>query len=349
MSLLRPDPLAPGALVRAALACGLLFLLALVAAAVRLLPWALDPAIRWATLGPFARSLFAVAAEAAVLVGWPIGWSLAAAQSVERGEAGMLASLGERPLQTAMRLAPQGILFALVLGAASLVLGRDAAAPGRVVGALVADGGNACARPPDVLSTSPATHAVPFMAAAWLCAPSGPLLVGRSPLGGLVFTAKAARVSDDLRRFELDTASLALPLSGATLGDAANGGLTVRVHVGKLVLRGLAPFAQASSLPPFLRALVVTSSAFAAAIAVVWSRLVLRHRRFGTFAALASGAAGPVVALVALRGLELRIPESGPGAWLLWFALVPMMAAVAASVASGLGALLPGLRRADTP
>ena len=45
----------------------LVLLAALVGAAVRLLPWVLDPSIPWATLAPFARSLLAVAFEAAIL------------------------------------------------------------------------------------------------------------------------------------------------------------------------------------------------------------------------------------------------------------------------------------------
>jgi len=80
-------------------------------------------------LAPFARSLLAVAVEAAVLTGWPVGWALAAARLVERGEAGVLASLGEAPWQTVTRLLPQAALFVAILGFTSVALGRDAAAP----------------------------------------------------------------------------------------------------------------------------------------------------------------------------------------------------------------------------
>lgn len=336
-----PDPIAPVAL-RGALAASLLVLTAaLVGAAVRLLPWVLDPSISWTTLAPFARSLLAVAVEAAVLVGWPVGWAVAAARLVERGEAGVLASVGERPAQTLLRLAPQAAVFAAVLGVTSLVLGRDAAAPGRIVGALLAEGRAACSKPSD--DDRPATHAVPFVNATWLCAPTGARLVGRAPIGGVVFTATSAHVSDDLRRIDLEDARLALPPSGK-----GEGALTFRVHVGSLSLRGLAPWAQASSIPPVLRAIIVTFSGVVAASAAVLVLLELRRRRIGSVAAVAIGAAGPLAALGALRGLELRVPEVAPGAWLVAFVLVPLAAIAAVAAAAAVAALLPVARRSGT-
>lgn len=335
-----PDPIAPVALRGALVASLLVLLAALVGAAVRLLPWMLDPTIPWATLAPFARSLLAVAVEAAVLTGWPVGWALAAARLVERGEARVLASLGERPSHTLLRLAPQAAVFVALLAFTSVALGRDAAAPGRIVGALLAEGRAAC----DVTVEAPATHAVPFVSATWLCAQgSAPRLAGRTPIGGLVFTATGASVSDDLRRIDLDDARLAV---AATTKDEPN--LTFRVHVRTLTLRGLAPFAQASSLPPWLRALVVTTSGLAAASAAVFALLELRRRRVGTVAAVAIGAAGPLAALGALRGLELRVPEVASGGWLFAFVLVPIAAVLAVAAAAALAALLPVARRTGT-
>jgi hypothetical protein len=348
MSDWNPDPIAPVALRGALMASLLVLLAALVGAAVRLLPWVLDPSIPWATLAPFARSLVAVAVEAAVLTGWPVGWALAAARLVERGEARVLASIGERPSQTVMRLAPQAALFVAILGFTSVALGRDAAAPGRIVGALLAEGRAACGRANDGDLARPATHAVPFVAATWLCAPSGPRLVGRAPIGGLVFSATGARVTDDLRRIELDDARLALPGSTAAKGPGGDAALTFRVHVGTLTLRGLAPFAQASSIPPFVRAIIVTTSGLVASSAAVLVLLELRRRRVGTVAAVAIGAAGPLAALGALRGLELRVPEVASGAWLLAFVLVPIAAIAAVVATSAVAALLPVARRTGT-
>ena len=338
-----PDPIAPVALRGALVASLLVLVAALVGAAVRLLPWVLDPSISWATLGPFARSLVEVAVEAAILTGWPVGWALAASRLVERGEARVLASLGETPLQTVLRLVPQAFLFVTILGVTSIALGRDAAAPGRIVGALLAEGRAACGAPSD--HEEPATHAVPFVAATWLCAPGGARLVGRAPLGGVVFTATNAHVSDDLRRIDLEDARLGLPMAGGSKGEGA---LTLKVHVSTLTLRGLAPWAQASSIPPLLRAAVVTGSGLAAATTAVFALLKLRRRRVGTVAAVAVGAAGPLAALGAMRGLELRVPEVAPGGWLLAFVLVPIAAIAAVVAAAGFAALLPVARRTGT-
>lgn len=333
-----PDPIAPIAL-RAALAASLLVLVAaMIGAAVRLLPLALDPTIPWATLAPFARSLFAVAVEAALLTGWPVGWALATTRLVERGEAGVLESLGEAPSQTLLRLGPQGAVFVAMLAFTSLALGRDAAAPGRIVRALIDEGRAACASDRE----APATHAVPFVAATWLCAPGAARLVGRAPLGGVVFTARGAQVSDDLRRIDLEDARLTLP------GAKSEGSLTFKVHVGTLSLRGLAPWAQASSIPPALRALIVTASGVAAASAAVFALLKLRRRRVGSVAAVAIGASGPLAALGALRGLELRVPEVASKGWLFAFVLVPIAAVVAVAAASAVAALLPVARRSGT-
>jgi len=334
-----PDPIASAALRGALLATLLVLVAALVGAAVRLLPWVLDPTIPWAVLAPFARSLLAVAVEAAILTGWPVGWALAAARLVERGEAGVLASLGEAPTQTVSRLLPQAALFVAALGITSAVLGRDAAAPGRIVRALIDEGRSACVH--EAGRRTPATHAVPFVAVTWLCTPGTPRLVGRAPLGGVVFTASGARVSDDLRRIDLDDARLALP-------STSDEGLTFRLRVGTLTLRGLAPWAQASAVPPLLRATLVTLSGLVAASATVLALLTLRRHRIGTVAAVAIGASGPLAALGALRGLELRVPEVASGGWLLAFALVPMVAVLAVASASFVAAVLPVTRRSGT-
>jgi len=315
-----------------ALGSGLLLVAALVGAAVRLLPWALDPTIPWTTLAPFAKSLLSVAIEAAVVTGWGVGWSLAAQRLVERGEALVLASLGESPPRTILRLAPQAAVLALVLAFSSLALGRDAAAPGRVVDALLTQGRTSCASSP-----APDTRSVPFVNATWLCSGDGEAhLVGRSPLGGVVFSADDAHVSDDLRRIELADARLVVPSP------------RTKIHVGTLVLRGLAPWARASSLPPFLRALVVTSSGLLGASAAVYALLRVRRRRIGGVAATALGAAGPLAALATLRSLELRVPETNPGAWLFLFALVPLAAAIAVVAVVGVVTLLPETRATGT-
>jgi hypothetical protein len=318
-----------------AIAAGLLLVAAFVGAAVRLLPWVLDPTIGWVMLAPFAKSLFAVAIEAAIVTGWGVGWALAAQRLVERGEARVLASLGEPPIRTILRLAPQAAMLSAILAFTSVALGRDAAAPGRVVDTLLASGHAACEGAP-----SPDTRSVPFVSATWLCSGNGDAhLVGRSPLGGIVFTAANAHVSEDLRRIDLDDARLVLDQGAPPRAS---------VHVRTLVLRGLAPWARASSLPPVLRAIVVMLAGLLGASAAVFALLRVRSRRIGGIAATAMGAAGPLAALGALRSLELRIPESDPGAWLVLFALVPLAAALAVAAVAFVVTLLPEARTTGT-
>ncbi|MDF2696788.1 MAG: hypothetical protein K0S65_5171, partial [Labilithrix sp.] len=253
-SAFRRDPMAAPAVLRATGATALILGAALVGAMIRLLPWMLDASIAWSTLAPFAKSLLAVAFEAALMTGWPVGWALATQRLVERGEARVLASLGEPPTRTIGRLLPQGLVLGAALVLCSTLLGREATRPGRVVNALLAEGRASCA-PSE-------THGIPFVSATWLCPQtmgSPPRLVGRAPVGDVVFTAEDATVSDDLRRIDLTGARLTLPTGSQ--------GMDVRVRVDTLVLRGLAPWARASSLPPFLRAAVVTGSSLLAGCA----------------------------------------------------------------------------------
>lgn len=330
------DPLATSALRFSVMATALLLVAAAVGASVRLLPWVLDPRIGKETLAPFARSLAVIAIEVALLTGWPMGWALAAHRLVDRGEARVLASLGESPLRSAQRLLPQGIAFAAILALTSFSLGRMSAAPGQVVDALLRDGHAACAE-----ATSPTSNAVPFVSATWLCGTNTsatPRLVGRSPVGGVVFTANAAHVSDDLRRIELGDARLRL--------DGPSG-VGVHVRVGSLTLRGLAPFTAASPLAPARRAIVVVLAGAGAALAAVIA--LLRGRRStGYVVAAALGALGPTTALGALRALELRMPEQGAlgPAWVALLASVPVLAVVVVLGAAALASLLSGARAA---
>jgi hypothetical protein len=120
------------------------------------------------------------------------------------------------------------------------------------------------------------------------------------------------------------------------------------VRVDSLVLRGLAPWARASSLPPVLRGIVVTISAFGGAWAAAMAILRARRRRVGRVAAAAMGAAGPLTALALLRALELRVPENATGVWLVLFGLVPAAALLAAWGVGALVTALPEARGADS-
>ncbi|MDP9000162.1 MAG: hypothetical protein M3O46_08630 [Myxococcota bacterium] len=295
-----------------------------VAGAVRVLPWLLDPHVPLHIVAPFARGLLAVALEAALLVGWPVGWALACFRLVESGEALTLQTLGESPATTMKRLAPQGAALALMLALVALIWGSDANAPGRVATELVVGARASC-----VKATEPMTYVVPFTELTWLCAPDRePRLAGVVPgaLEGVVMTARGARIAGDFRAIELDDAYVAVPREPPVL-----------MHAGTLSMHGMAPWAHASTLPPLLRALVLALSAWVAA--TIAGHRVLTGAAIARVGAIVLGAAGPVAALASLRALERA--DSRPAA----FVLVPMVACVAAAAA---GELLPRLRALRT-
>jgi hypothetical protein len=295
----------------------------LLAGAVRLLPWLLDPAVSWRDAAPFARGLVAVALEAAILVGWPVGWALGAVRCVELGEARVLLTLGERPERTILRLLPQAGLFAVVLSAGALVYGSDAGAPGRVATELVAQAHAACA-----IAGKPTTYSIPFTDMTWLCSPERePRLVGSGPgaMSGAFLTARSARMAGDFRALELDDARVLLPSQPP-----------LALHVASLSLHGMAPWARASTLSASLRAVLLVVTAWATASLAAY--LVLRRAVQGRLAAGVVGALGPVAALGVLRLIE-RLASVH---WYL-FALLPLSAVVSCAAAGAVPAML-GMR-----
>jgi hypothetical protein len=315
------------ALRNALVATGTLAGAGLVAGAVRLLPWIVDPHVPWSVAAPFARGLASLAVEAALFVGWPVGWAVAAVRFVESGEARTLETLGEPPSRTVLRLWPQGGAFAGALALVALLGGRDASAPGRVVNELLAKGRVTCAS-----ARAPTTYTIPFTELTWLCAPEPhwPRLVGRAPfaLAGATFSASDARVAGDFRSIELDDARLLLA-----------GPPSLEVHVGRLSLRGLAPWSRASNLPPLLRSVLFAAAAAAAAALAVGT--VLRGRIARRVWAIPIGAAGPLAALGLVRLLE-RADAPAPAFLLVPLGLVLAMAlGGAAVVARGRAASRP--------
>ncbi len=274
----------------AIVACAAIAVAGLLAGAVRLLPWLLDPAVPWTVAAPFARGLVAVALEAAVLVGWPVGWALGAFRCVEMGEARVLLTLGERPEATLLRLVPQGAVFAALLGAGALVYGSDAGAPGRVATELVVQARATC-----LAARVPATYAIPFTDMTWLCAPGRePRLVGSGPgaMAGALLTARGARVAGDFRALELDDARVLLPMQPP-----------LNVHVASLSLHGMSPWARASTLSAAWRAVLLVVTAWAAASLAAYA-VALRRAVRGRLGAAIVGAVGPLAALGVLRAIE---------------------------------------------
>ncbi|MDP9035647.1 MAG: hypothetical protein M3O50_12650 [Myxococcota bacterium] len=284
------------------------------AGAVRLLPWVLDPAVPWRVAAPFARGLLAVALESALLVGWPIGWALACFGLVEGGEARVLQTLGEPPIATVVRLVPHGAALGLALAALALVYGNDANAPGRVATELVASGRAACGS-----AKEPTTYSIPFTELTWLCVPGRePRLVGPAPgvLSGAALTARNARFAGDFRSVELDDARVAL-----------GGSAPVALRVATLSIRGMSPWARASNVPPAMRAFLLALSAWSAAS--IGALAVLQRVVRARLSALLLGGSGPLTALGVLRLLERA------GAPVSAFLVIPVVAC-AASVAVAL-------------
>ena len=313
---LAPSPLSTPAWQAALLASAVLAIAALGAGTVRLLPWLFDPAVPWRVAAPFARGLASVAIESALLVGWPVGWSLASVRLAESGEARVLQALGERPMKSVSRLLPQAVLFGAAIGSMSLVWGRDANEPGRVATELIAQARTSCAAA-SARGLAPKTYAVPFTDLTWLCAPNAPpRLVGSAPgaLAGTTFTATDASIAADFRAIALSEARLVLPTNPVA-----------RVHVESLTLRGLAPWTHASTLSPFVRAILFALSG--ASIAWLAALAALHGAVKSRVGAIAVGAAGPLAALGLLRVLE----RADAGA--VWFAAMPFAGAVGVGAA----------------
>jgi len=316
----------PAARLTAAVAAGVLAV-ALLAGAVRVLPLLLAPGVPLRLAPVLARGVAAVALEAALFVAPPIGWTLAAARLVERGEARALFAAGVSPRGIVMRGWPAAIIVLAAAGLAAGLWGREARAPGRAVRDLLAEARAACAA-----AAPPATAEVPLLGISWVCLPGdAPRAIGpvRATIGaaGGAFAATAITVSDDLA--SLDAADLAIVLPAvAERGEA-------RLHASKASIRGLSPIGRASNLSALARVLVLSFSA--AAIAFVGATVALRRAVHGRVAAAAIGASGPTAALLVFSALE-RSPSCS-----LAYAAVPAAGLLALAAAAALAR--PGLAR----
>jgi hypothetical protein len=316
----------------ALVAASILALVGLLAGAVRVLPWLLAPGVPWRVAEPFARGLAAVSFEAALLVGWPIGWALACFRFVEGGEARVLQTLGQGPHETVARLMPRGAPLALALAGVALVYGGDASAPGRVATDLVASARVACEA-----ARVPLTYSIPFTDMTWLCAPDRePRLVGPAPgaMSSVILTARSARIAGDFRALELE--DVRARMDGSPASPQAK--VPVTLHVSTLSIHGMAPWARASTLSAPLRALVLGLTAWLCASLAAY--VTLRRTPEARGHTLLLGASGPVAALGVLRLLETG--DARPAL----FVLVPLAGCCAALTAAALLSRLRGWRRA---
>lgn len=333
----------------------------LVFAVRRLLPWMLVPSIPWQARLTLITLLLSVCVENAVFLGWPVGWALAASS---------VRSLREHPRRAMKRLALHCVWYALVLFATSFASAQDAALPGRLVRELLASSKDECAeRVSSTSLLSPTEHGasaesqpvpsvvVPLLGATWLCGGARPLLVGRAPFTkDAIYTARDLTVSDDLRRVDLVDARV-LTMQSASNREEGLGSASVaslRGHFRNVSLRGFAPFARASAVPPVARAVTVVSSGLAASNAALFALGWLSRQRarkvnpdgaLGFGKALLIGLAGPLVAMVALHAIDVRIPDDRRGVWLTAMAAVPFAAAASPFAVAALVALVDAWAR----
>jgi hypothetical protein len=283
---------AAGAAALALKIAGGVLVVALLAGAIRILPLLLAPGVPLRLSAPLARGVVAVSLEIALFVAPPVGWALAASRLVERGEARALFAIGVRPGRIVASTWPAAVAVAFAAGVAAFVWGQEAAAPGRLVRSLLADGRIACLAES---GSSPAAVDVPLLRLSWVCFPGEPpRAVGPTPFGGgrAVFSATAVTLSDDLRAIDMRDLTLILP-SGAS---------EARLQVGEARVRGLAPLGRASNLTVLQRTLLMGSCSVA--MATLAALLVLAWSLKSRVAALASGVSGPAAALAVMAQLE---------------------------------------------
>jgi len=314
------------ALRSAAVAAGGVLVVAIVAGAVRLLPLFLADHVPLRLIPVLARGVAGVAVETALFVAPSIGWALAAAKFVDRGEARALFALGVRPVRIVAAGWPAVAAMACAAALAAALWGAEASAPGRALQAMIDEARLACvaAAVPIESGAAPGPAAVadvPILGASWVCFPGErPRLVGPAPSGEGAFAASAVRVSDDLRA--MDATDLEIVARGTdSLPE-------VRVRAGFAALRGLPPVGRASNLGAGARAalLASASTAFAMAAGTLALAAAIRSRA----AALAIGAAGPAAGLLVFSALE-----RGPAPGLAYLAVVGAgLAAIGAATAS---------------
>ncbi len=300
------------ALRLAAAVAALVLAAAMVAGTIRILPLLLAPGVPIQLAPVLARGVLAVSLETALFVAPPLGFALAAARLVDRGEARALFAQGLSPFRLVASAWPTALAALACAALAAAAWGRDASAPGRLVGDLVVASREACQS-----ARSPAAANVPMLGISWICLPGEPpRAVGEAPLGATAkgrapaFAARTLQVSDDLRALHLEDLRLILPATSPEAGP-------IHLHVGSATLRGIAPLTRASNLSIWSRALLLGFSA--AAMAVTAGALVFVASIRSRVLALALGTLGALGALSTFSNLESTTSPSSS------YALVPFV------------------------
>ncbi|MEJ7731196.1 MAG: hypothetical protein WKG00_18520 [Polyangiaceae bacterium] len=271
----------------ASFVAGGVFGVAILAGAVRILPLLLTPGVPADVAWPLARGVAGVALETALFVAPPLGWALAAAKLVDRGEARALFALGVRPWSIVVSAWPAAVLLAALAAVAAASWGREAAAPGRLARQLVADARAGC-QDEAVATAAPAAVDVPLVGVSWVCLPGeAPRAVGKPSFGGgrAAFAATALELADDLRAVSFRDLTVVTPLSGSDQ--------PARFRFAQAEVRGLPPLGRASNLGVFARTALLALSALALAVAsatFVLRASIASRARAGALAVLAAGA-----------------------------------------------------------
>jgi hypothetical protein len=296
-------PLARHCLLATALASVAVLVLALAAGAVRLLPWLMAAEVPLVVALPFAKALAVVAVETALVVGFPVGFSLGAAIFVERGEARALQALGVSPLELVMRSASRAAAAAAVAAAVVTVCDVDARAPGRIAAQLIEQGRSSCAG-----ATEPRSALVPMVGVTWLCFPGQPPRVtGPLPRSGgrAWFTAAELHASDDLRTFVLEDLRLVTrPGSGLQRAE---------LRVRHATVTGLRAWGRPSTLTVTHRAALIASTSLVLGLLVAW--LVVAGNLQSRVGAAFVGAVPALVAIHALHRVDAIATGPGEYAW----------------------------------
>jgi hypothetical protein len=315
-----------GALGRLALRYGLfasavVLALALAAGLVRLLPWLVSPEVPLRVSLPFALALAVIAVETAFFVGLPIGFALAAAELVDRGEARALWALGASPLQIVAGSAPHALVLAAIALGAALSWDGDASVPGAFARQLIEQARASC-----VGESRPKTALVPMVGVTWLCFPGRPPRVtGTLPRFGerAWFSAAELRPSDDLRSLELTDLRI---VTRKTEAQPA-----LRLSVDAARISGLEPWGRPAKLGSLPRALLTSTTSIALGLLAAW--LALGRADGSRLSALAVAGAAALAALSTLHWLDKQtLPNAA-------YALVPAVGLLATTGGSLIASL----------
>ncbi len=272
-------------------ASGVVFLLGVLAASVRLLPWWLSHDVPLSVSMPFALALLAAALEAALLIGAPLGLALTVGMAVESGEVRALEALGASPWQIARSLWPVPAALGLLVGGLDMAWDARSAPPGVFAQKLVEEAKTSCYDTDETRAIS-----VPLVNVTWMCFPGQPpRVIAPLPGGGDAWVvAQSVTFSADLRSIVLRKMRI--------LTRPAEGRPTLHVSVESGSIRGLPGWGRGTRLSGSQRGIVAVLVLFGASIAVAWS--VLRGKLGALIAIVPMGLLPPALGLAVMSRLD---------------------------------------------